>query len=460
MYRTLLGAMVLLLCVGLVFPADAADLKKLKKDIKKAIQGGEPDTAMELISEIAAIGDEKAIAALFKVGKKYAVTEALYKKVIEELAGIQDAAEWVVKKGDKSKGTDLVFIGDICTACADQEIARNFLVQLMEEKSPIVRGVAVTGLEKSAHHDAIEPLIDLLEALSKKKRKNVLYYKVRDALFNLTFQDFDLIQDWRNWWAPNKGSFDPKKLDEAGKTGVKRKKRGDDADFFGVPITSKNVVFVIDTSGSMALVQKDDIPGLGHTDGSDSGKGEGGSQMTPEDLRLAHFWRRMEMAKRELKKCITAVKSDTLFNIVTFNTETKSWKKKAFLATPKNKKNAIKFTDDLRFIERGNTNTQGALDHAFRADKKTNTIFFLSDGLPSMDGMVNDPTGPILDRVFRINRFRKIKINTFGFDSRRQDGQISGHLETANEFLKQLAKATGGTYSDMKVDNSIKPPKP
>ena len=57
---------------------------------------------------------------------------------------------------------------------------------------------------------------------------------------------------------------------------------------------------------------------------------------------------------------------------------------------------------------------------AFNADVKTNTIFFLSDGLPSKDGKVNDATRPILDKLFELNRFRKIKIHTFGFDPGRR----------------------------------------
>ena len=82
-------------------------------------------------------------------------------------------------------------------------------------------------------------------------------------------------------------------------------------------------------------------------------------------------------------------------------------------------------------------------------------------GLPSKNGSVNDPVGPILRKVFKENRFRKIKINTFGFSHiAYPSGKTNGPLQQANKFLKELAEATGGKFTQMKVNIKYTPDKP
>ena len=180
--------------------------------------------------------------------------------------------------------------------------------------------------------------------------------------------------------------------------------------------------------------------------------------MTEEQKRLARFWTRMEMAKRELRKVIKKMSKDAAFNCVRFDTTVSKFKKKATPASSGNKKSALKWVDGLK--HNGNTNTLDSLMEAFGQDARTNTIFFLSDGLPSVDGKVNDPTEPILDKVFEMNRFRKIKIHCFGFHPFTQGGQQMPGLASANTWLKRLAESTGGTYTNMKVDNKLNPDNP
>ncbi|MGE4618177.1 MAG: hypothetical protein AAEJ04_00050, partial [Planctomycetota bacterium] len=340
---------------------------------------------------------------------------------------------------------------------SENDEALVLLAKFLEDKSAFVQGAAVEALRKSQSGIGVEPLITLLEKLVKK-RKDVLYHQVRDALWELTGQDFDLIDEWHLWWEPRKGSFDPMAETHEGKTGVKRKRRGDDPEFWGVPVESKNIVFVIDTSGSMRYVHKDDIPGLGRGDGSDGGGSSGGGQMTQEQQRLAKFWTRMEMAKRELRKVVKKMSKDAAFNCVRFDTTVSKFKKKISPASSGNKKSALKWVDGLK--HNGNTNTLESLIEAFTQDIKTNTIFFLSDGLPSVDGKVNDPTAPILDKIFDMNKHRKIKIHCFGFHPFTQGGQQMPGLTEANSWLKRLAESSGGTYTDMKVDPKLTPDNP
>ena len=494
---------------------DSKQIKKLVKEFKKAVQGQEHDNAIDIGRQIAAYGTEDAMEALYDLGYKEGRNPKVYSSVCEELSRLDGIIEFISERYDKidskSDFRERVYLADVLAfptnkrgeindeimklakrlreieedglppgadpsipdrmkqqqeslkkqlqrlRGSDNDEALTVMVEFLGDKSAFVQGAAVEAFRKSQSAIGVEPLISLLEKLVKK-RKDVLYHQVRDALWELTGQDFDLIEEWHSWWEPRQNTFDPMEEIHDGKTGVKRKRRGNDPEFWGVPVESKNIVFVIDTSGSMRYVHKDDIPGLARGDGSDGGGSSGGGQMTQEQQRLAKFWTRMEMAKRELRKVLKKMSKDAAFNCVRFDTTVSKFKKKATPASTGNKKSALKWVDGLK--HNGNTNTLDSLMEAFGQDARTNTIFFLSDGLPSVDGKVNDPTGPILDKVFEMNRFRKIKIHCFGFHPFTQGGQQMPGLASANTWLKRLAESTGGTYTNMKVDNKLNPDNP
>jgi hypothetical protein len=461
--RPITLALLLLVAVAGSAFADSKEIKKLKKEIARAAASEDEGAVKDLMREIADFEGEDALEALYDIGLEYAVTEETYDAALQ-LLGRRDAIlTFLGERYDKidSKGDfrERVYIADILARVPGGDATKQ-LAGLLQDDSPFVKGAAVEHLAKSLRNEAIGPLITLLEELSKKRR-DVLYHQVRDALWELTGQDFDVIDDWVGWWETNEASFDPKKSDHEGKTGVERKRRGDeDPDFWGVPVESKNVVFVIDTSGSMRYVMKTDIPGLARGDGSDTGQGSGGGNMTAEQRRLAEFWMRINMAKRELVRVIGALGQDAFFNCVQFNTVTSRSFKSAKPGSNPTKKSAFKWVEGIK--HKGNTATLEALLEAFNADARTNTIYFLSDGLPSKDGKTNDPTGPILERLFKENRFRKIKIHTFGIDPvpYPDGGQPNPDLVMANDWLKKLAEATGGKFTIMKVDPRRTPDNP
>ena len=454
----------LFLIFGLAAPvfADSKQIKKLKKSIAKAAAAENESELLGLMRDLADFESEDATEALYDVGFDHASTPAAYEEVKKLLGRRDGVLPFLLERYGKikSKGDfrERVYITDVTASVPGPEAIAQ-LGGFLEDKSSFVQGASVDHLAASMTREAIGPLITLLEKLNKKRR-DVLYHQVRDALWTLTGQDFDVIDDWIAWWEPNSRTFDPKASDHEGKTGVARKRRGEDPDFWGVPVESKNIVFVIDTSGSMKYIEKGDIPGLGRGDGSDSGSGSGGGQQTPEQQRLTQFWQRMTMAKRELTGVIKQLEKDALFNIVRFDTTTSKFLKKAAPATPGNKKKAFKWIEGIR--HKGNTATLDALVDAFNADGRTNTIYFLSDGVPMKDGKNADAIRPILDKLFEMNRFRKIKIHTFGFSPVifGLNGQPIPQLVEANKWLKELADATGGTFTIMKVDPKRTPDNP
>lgn len=450
-----------------VTPVHAGDTKKLLKDFRKAIAKDEIDGAISVLDEIIAVGGEDALDALYTLGfgelsaspRVYDAVLAGFSKVDGAMAFLSGVYSKEKKKGDFRRR---VFLGDAMVAClgSEGEAARAGLIVMLEDKAVHVQSNAVKGLQKSLHREAVEPLIKLLEDLLKKKRKDTLYYDVRDALLNLTGHEFEVIDDWWSWWEPLRESYDPSAKKSGGKTGVERRKKDGDSDFFGVPILSKHVVFMIDNSGSMAYVMRDDIPGLARGDGSDSGQTQAPEERpTAETRRMGEFWSRLGTAKRNLKRVIRKLKPKTMYNCLYYSSTVHVFKKKAVPASGGVNKKAFQWVDGIKYGKE--TDTMSALERAFQIGAKTTDIYLLSDGIPSLDGHTADPVEPILEKVASMNRYRKIKIHTFGFDDKTypSKGPMPG-LTKANVFLKQLAEATGGKFTLIKVDPRIGPDNP
>lgn len=183
--------------------------------------------------------------------------------------------------------------------------------------------------------------------------------------------------------------------------GALLKKPGKDTDGSELfsKIGTKNLTLVIDTSGSM---------------GAFLGVEGGGSIQALEYVKL-------ELAGL-IRRQIT---SKSRFNVITFSSTTKIWQPKLVRATKKNKKSALAFLKEQQ--AGGGTNLFDALVAAF-ADKKTEAILVLSDGVPASAPKY------ILQEVKRMNKKRNITIYTVAF--------IVG--AGPREFLRKLAMQNGG----------------
>lgn len=446
------------------------DLRDLKKDFLKAVRGDDEEShkkALAIARRIGALGTEDAADLLFDVGIK-TQTPRLFKGIGEILASMvkHDAVlELLVKKSKSSRFTDVIFVADIAGFTGNEHGVK-LLANMTDTRDERVLRTVIPALRKLRIRASVPPLLELLERFGKSRSSALVLHEVRAALWDLTGQDFEALEDWTKWWDTVKDSFDPD-AEREGQTYVSRSK--DQApEFAGKKILSKNALFVIDSSGTMRYVMKDDIPGLGVGDGTDGGAVKGGGQMTPEDSRLARFWTRIEMAKRALVGALEKFSSGTRFNVMEFNRIVKSLNKKLIPASPRSKKKAIEWVKRMKFSTVIGTNTEEALVKALSTPGVAE-IFFLSDGLPSKDGKKNDDPMPILDKIEGMNRFRRVKVHTFGYDPVpfSQRGQVTedhpqvqaSELHRANQFLKLLSERTGGTFTMLKVDPNLKPPK-
>ena len=172
-------------------------------------------------------------------------------------------------------------------------------------------------------------------------------------------------------------------------------------------VLPKDVVFVVDTSGSMMHENK------------------------------------MEQAKRALTYCIRKMSEKDRFGIVAFSSEVRVFGKGLYEATEKNKKEACDWVNALEAI--GGTDINGALLAALdmaseENEKRPFMVVFLTDGKPTWG--VDDPA-KILQNVKEANRYHA-RLFVFGVGSK-----------VNVKLLDRLAKENHGLADYITKDEKI-----
>jgi len=280
-------------------------------------------------------------------------------------------------------------------------------------------------------------LIATVDAHSDER--DLLWLESRHALLKITGQDFETAADWKKWWAVARETFDPGAApDEDGRTMVV-KKTGGGVEFFGAEIFSRNLIFVIDVSGSMAMFDQGSM-----------------KRKEAEKTRI-----RLDRARKQLLRAIESLPKTARFNIVVYSNKVTAWQKNLKPASKSAIKSAGKFVNE--FLARGATYTDDALKRAFQ-DPEADTIVLLSDGAPTKPEFPSDfLIGQILKDIGDLNAARKMRINTFGFEGTglwpdKIPGQPSGprplptlqNVETFVGFMKQLAEDNHGSFQPIK----------
>jgi hypothetical protein len=260
---------------------------------------------------------------------------------------------------------------------------------------------------------SIPALISILENATGSSHR--LREAAGDALKSLTGAILPVSEPakWREYW---KGVQDTFVVAPAKKLGATRTAAG----FFGLPVRGSNVVFIIDTSGSMqtAFFAAGDYEP---------------DELEPDQTRL-------RVAKLELLKAVKGMSGDSKFNLVSFATEVKPWRKKLVLATKNTRSGLVQAIQKMRPV--GATNIFGALETALgiktlqygaRYETPVDEVFLLSDGEPTAGKVVDTVT--ILQLIEETNRYSKVRINTIYM------GGGGGSV-----FMELLATQNGGRY--------------
>lgn len=355
------------------------------------------------------------------------------------------------------------FIPDMAPLCKDKEVAvrcaaldvlasmgaddvRAPATDLLEDSAWQVRASAIAALGKVRHRDSIPLLIERL-----KVEEGRLVDDAIAALESLTARAFGpRVELWERFWNQYKDRYQIPTAAELAKLAKRRAELkaiykpepGEATTYHGIQSKSRKVLFVIDISGSMEseVVEKDRFKDGGYPSYS-----------------------RMDIVKTELARTIEGLGKDTMFNILSFATKVRPWKKKLVKANVLAKSSAADWINRLEplggasnnelasvglvgtaNLSAGRTNTWGALVWALAMDTKAkrdpyllevDTIFFLSDGRPTHGAIVD--IEDILKGVAEANELRKVVLHTIAI----------GEFQKA--FMMRLAQDNGGIFVDL-----------
>jgi len=235
---------------------------------------------------------------------------------------------------------------------------------------------------------------------------------IRDALGQLTGMDLPAgdPDQWEEWWQRVADDF---LVNEDALVGVAPEQG---ARFFGIPLESDVVVFLLDVSGSMEQPASDD-------------------RLGPS---------RLHVASRELVRCLDSLENGTRFNIVLFNETLLPFRASP---EPKSDASARQVREFLSPVDAsGGTNLFGALEFALGLGnpelsrrvrgEELDTVVLLTDGVPSR-GPVLIPE-EIVHQVSMANRGMGIAVHT-----------VTAGLGD-DPFLRDLAARNNGESSSIR----------
>ncbi|MFQ5506375.1 MAG: hypothetical protein ACE5F1_16520 [Planctomycetota bacterium] len=241
---------------------------------------------------------------------------------------------------------------------------------------------------------------------------------LHEALLNLTgfYAPLHRADKWRAFWEREKDRFRVAPARSA-------KSRGSTASaFFGIPVRGRRVLFLLDTSGSMAAPMR--ATGL--------------AAFAPAKTRL-------EKAKEELLRAVSGLDKEAEFNVLLFATDTRRW-----LRAPRSK-TPYRYGLLQRFLGRarpnGGTGLLGALRQGLegkvfatqtRTRRSVDEVFVLSDGAPS-----SSPQG-ILDAVKEWNKGRVARIHAIYLGGGASFGPKTGFGPAS--FMRRLAAENNGVF--------------
>ncbi|MCI0586936.1 MAG: HEAT repeat domain-containing protein [Planctomycetes bacterium] len=336
-------------------------------------------------------------------------------------------------------------VADALGAIADPD-GNPAAVRLLEDREWPVRASAIAAVARLRTREAIPILIEKL-----KGEEGRLVDDAARSLKSLTATDFGADYDlWKKWWDRLGAVFVPPTLEEMAKLEEKRIEssaqygaRKDVVKYHNIQTPSKRILFIVDISGSMEdfVVERERFKERGFTK-----------------------FRKIDIVREELARTIRNLEPHVQFNILAFATKVKPWRKWLVPANSLHKMSAADWADSLEPIggssseglatagllasaslEEGRTNTYAALlaglgvtgpsDPAIDEPSPFDTVFFLSDGRPSVGEFVD--TDDILAVLTDINRRRKIVLHVLAIG------------EFQRGWMERLARENGGQFVDL-----------
>jgi hypothetical protein len=428
---------------GQAIEANIRKVEALKRLVVRALGGLKSEAAVKaLAAEVMA----RTFSSSADWTRRAAIAEAL--GAIEHPDALPSLLE--VAKKDGEPQVRVAAIDALVAKKASPLEVGAALTQLLGHESWQVKSAAVSAIRALGLKVAVGSLIEALE-----KNDGRLRHEINEAL--IAFTGVDKHGDfaaWKAWWDANQeevraGTYKPRKEEQAGN------QAGAATTFYGIPIRSKHVVFVLDRSGSMAKPSSWEIP-------PDVATGPG---LPGGDIKKQGD-RKIDIARWQLKRALAMLADGVEFNIVFYNHQWTTMSDTMVKLGAATRKQAYEFIDATD--PTGRTNIYDPLEKGLMfapagagADKfpkgaagprptiatgdkvekgYADTVFLLSDGLPNT-GQIPDPDG-IIAKIKEMNRTRKVTINTIGvFATGDSEAEPGGRL------LKQLSDDSGGVHT-------------
>lgn len=253
----------------------------------------------------------------------------------------------------------------------------------------------------------------------------------RTALQRLLRVDLPAAVDWKSWVSSRADAgklFEPPgHQDGPGRTALT---------LFGQAVTGKNIVFVLDVSGSMRTT--DPLPPEEYWKNRSRTVVGDPSKRVPSREEVESR-RRITRAKKELARVVRSLPEDVRFNLISYSSDVMPWRKRLEKAGTGAKKAALEYIGGIEAA--GITVTDMALEEAF-ADLDVDTIYLLTDGAPTHVGTRGPGMPPdaadlieqIHARLEDLNYLRGVRVFCLGFEGAEED------------FLRKLSRDHGGEY--------------
>ncbi|HVE38890.1 MAG TPA: hypothetical protein VNM14_03315 [Planctomycetota bacterium] len=313
-------------------------------------------------------------------------------------------------------GVRIAIADALAPQTAKSEEAKKALLPWLEGGIWESKLAAAQALTRSGDKKLVPVLMKVLVGAGTRMK-----YEINECLRKLTggVTKHGEFSAWNAWWEKNEndflaGTYVVTLADKSEGPGVTQ--------FYGIPLHSAKVVFIIDVSLSM----KEPSTWKPEIDvGIDKLEGE----------------RCIDVARYELRKIVRQVPEGANFNIIGMYGRLALLNEKWVVAARDAREKAVKFIQGLE-IKTG-TDVHGALIRALDfsggnwntppREDSVDSIFILSDGVPSV-GMTDRNQMP--DRILDAARFKRIAITAVAIDPPK-DGR---------EFLKKISEGTGGVY--------------
>mgnify|MGYP002837706315 CR=1 FL=1 len=416
----------------------------LTREIRKSKS---PDVQVEVLSSLVDAEGKRPNKKIARLGKPFLRAKNIRLRrvayeVIYEYGGKRFRSEFL--KGLKNRDWMLRAICVDALAKSEEKTLVKRLTPLLDDPDLRVQIGVVDAFLHRGGPEVIEPLYKTLDTTKFERTKA----DIADALARLIKRDFGISSlQWESWWLTNKdklsrGDLQAISIEELAQVQATAREQST-ALYYGLRVLG-HVAFVIDCSKSM-LNRYEPAQSKGkkkyskkrksksRTTKVKKGKGKGGAKEEQGGEK------RIDVARKELRKVFEGLQDGIPFNIVGFNTETHDFLGSA----PKKRDRLIELRPSVRqeagkFIEslkpEGATNVAKALRDAIKYED-VDTVFFLSDGAPTV-GITDQKE--LLRDVHGWNRWRKIKINVIGF----------GLQPNERSLMVALAAENYGVYLD------------